>query len=239
MLAGAGRPDARLTVLYLRPDLVRRPRASCEVLDNPPLLRALVDHLVRLESLPSNRAGRRLASVLVDQIDGARRLELRLPTPQHPRAIHVADLLMSDPSDTLSLVALGHTLSISARTLARHFISDTGVTLGQWRRQFRLTHALTLVARGSRSKMSRSKSVMKVRARLSPRSSARWARRQRNSSRAAYVCRLPDPGCRIPDNELAANVGYATSTGPITRRLACTVALGNGFSWTGLSLGVR
>jgi transcriptional regulator GlxA family with amidase domain len=120
----------------------------CEVFDNPPLLRALVDHLVGLEALPSDRAGRRLAIVLVDQIDAARRVDLRLPTPRHPRAIHVADLLMSDPSDTVSLVALGHTFAVSARTLARHFISDTGVTLGQWRRRFRLTHALTLVASG-------------------------------------------------------------------------------------------
>jgi AraC-like DNA-binding protein len=145
-LEPSGQTEAN--VLYLRSDLVR-PRGLCEVLDNPPLLRALVDHLVRLEALPSDRAGRRLASVLVDQIDAARRIELRLPTPQHPRALHVADLLMSDPSETVSLVALGQTLSISARTLARHFISDTGVTLGQWRRQFRLTHALTLVASGT------------------------------------------------------------------------------------------
>jgi AraC-like DNA-binding protein len=120
----------------------------CEVLDVTPLLQALVDHLVRLESLPPDRAGRRLASVLSDQIDAARRVELRLPAPQHPRAIRVADLLMSDPSDTVTLAALGSTFAISPRTLARQFISDTGLTLGQWRRQFRLTHALTLVASG-------------------------------------------------------------------------------------------
>ena len=60
----------------------------------------------------------------------------------------MAALVMSDPSDTLTLAALAATFAISARTLSRHFLSDTGVTLGQWRRQFRLTHAITLVAAG-------------------------------------------------------------------------------------------
>lgn len=140
--------QAHAHVLYLRPEIVRRPRTMCEVLEVPPLLRALVDHLVGVESLPSDRAGRRLASVLVDQIDTARRVALRLGSPQDPRAIRVAALVMSDPSDTLTLAALAATFAISARTLARHFLSDTGVTFGQWRRQFRLTHAITLVAGG-------------------------------------------------------------------------------------------
>jgi AraC-like DNA-binding protein len=120
----------------------------CDVLGVTPLLRAIVDHLVGLESLPADRAGRRLASVLADQIVVAQRVELRLPAPQNPRAIQVAQLLMADPSDTPSLAALGKELSISARTLARHFIGDTGLTLGGWRRQFRLTHALMLAATG-------------------------------------------------------------------------------------------
>ncbi|MGH9386275.1 MAG: AraC family transcriptional regulator [Vicinamibacterales bacterium] len=145
-LAPSGQTHA--SVLYLKPEVVRNSRTACEVLNVAPLLQAIVDHLVRLESLPADRAGRRLASVLADQIASAAHVELGLPSPQHPRAIRVAELLMADPSDTPSLVALGKGLSVSARTLARQFIGDTGVTLGQWRRQFRLTHALTLVATG-------------------------------------------------------------------------------------------
>jgi AraC-like DNA-binding protein len=135
-------------VLYLKPEVVRSPRTLCDVLELAPLLHAIVVHLIEIESLPSDRAGRRLASVLADRIAAADRVELRLPSPRQPRAIQVARLLMSDPSDTPSLVTLGKELSVSARTLARHFIGDTGVTLGQWRRQFRLTHALQLVATG-------------------------------------------------------------------------------------------
>src|SRR4029453_3096185 len=135
-------------VLYLRTDVVPRAHAMCEVLGTKPLLRAIVDHLVAVESLPSDRAGRRLAGVPADQISAAPRVDLRLASPQHARAIQVAELLMADPSDTLSLTALSKELSVSTRTLARHFVGDTGVTLGQWRQQFRLTHALTLVASG-------------------------------------------------------------------------------------------
>lgn len=136
------------SALYVRADLLRAPHAACTVLSVLPLLRAIVDHLVALESLPADQAGRRLASVLVDQITTARRVNLCLPAPKHPRAVQAAALLIADPSDTVSLAAIGQGLSSSARTLARQFVSDTGVTFGQWRQQFRLTHALMLVARG-------------------------------------------------------------------------------------------
>ncbi len=121
----------------------------CEVFDVAPLLRALVDHLVGLESLPSGsrrpQVGERAQSIRLTRRDESR---CACGSPQDPRAIRVAALVMSDPSDTLTLAALAATFAISARTLARHFLSDTGVTLGQWRRQFRLTHAITLVAAG-------------------------------------------------------------------------------------------
>jgi AraC-like DNA-binding protein len=135
-------------VLYLRPDVVRGMEPACQVLAIPAFLSAIVEHLVGIESLPSDRTGRRLAGVLADQIAAAARIDLRLPSPRHPRATQVSELLMADPSDTPSLEALGQELSVSARTLARHFVADTGLTLGQWRLQFRLTHALTLVASG-------------------------------------------------------------------------------------------
>lgn len=142
--AGAARAD----VLYLRPDVINSRSATCEVIGVSPLLRALVEHLVARESLPVERASRRLAAVLDDLIDSARAIDLRLPSPRHARAIQVAEMLMADPSDTPSLVALSRELAVSARTLARHFVADTGVTLGHWRRQFRLTHAVALVANG-------------------------------------------------------------------------------------------
>ena len=147
---GAIEPSApaHASVLYVRPDIIRRAPTSCEVLRVGALLRAIVDHLVAIESLPADAAGRRLAGVLADQIAAAPAIELRLPSPQHPRAVRVAELLKTDPSDTLSLAELGESFALSARTLARDFLGDTGVTLGQWRRQFRLTHALTLVAAG-------------------------------------------------------------------------------------------
>ncbi len=140
--------QARSAVLYLRPEIVRRSPSICEVLAVPPFLRSIIDHLIQLESLPPDPAGRRLAGVLADQIAMASRVDLRLPSPLHARAIRVSELLIADPSDTLSLATLARELSVSARTLARHFIADTGLTLGQWRLQFRLTHALTLVASG-------------------------------------------------------------------------------------------
>jgi len=141
---------ARLQTVYLRPDVSQRTRSRCVVLQVAPLLEALIDHVVGLETLAADDPpSRRLVGVLLDQIANARELPLRLPVPKHPRARRVAELLTADPSDTPSLVALARELSTSTRTLARLFVGDTGLTLGQWRRQFRLTHALTLMASGS------------------------------------------------------------------------------------------
>lgn len=52
------------------------------------------------------------------------------------------------PPDNSSLAGLGQTIGASARTLSRLLHDELGMTFYQWRTQFRIHHALVLLADG-------------------------------------------------------------------------------------------
>jgi AraC-like DNA-binding protein len=116
----------------------------CRVVAVPPLLRELILHLARVCPLDlSVPAHRRLADVLVDHVVDLPDAPLRLPMPTDPRALAVANALLVDPgrADLADAAA-------SRRTVERHFLVETGLTLGRWRRRARIIEALRRLAEG-------------------------------------------------------------------------------------------
>ena len=103
------------------------------------------DHLHARKSEHPERV--RLRQVLLDQLRAAPQQPHHLPTPTEPLLQHVADIFHADPSDNRTLAQLGLQVGASDRTLSRLFHSDLGMTFPQWRTQFRLHHALILLAR--------------------------------------------------------------------------------------------
>lgn len=73
---------------------------------------------------------------------------IEVQAPSDPRARRVADALVADPADNRTLTAFGRAVGASARTLARVFLAETGITFGQWRTRVRLHAALTDLAEG-------------------------------------------------------------------------------------------
>ena len=53
--------------------------------------------------------------------------------PSDERARDVAEALLADPADPRTLHDWGHAVGASSRTLARAFLSDTGLSFGRWR----------------------------------------------------------------------------------------------------------
>ncbi|MEU7872517.1 helix-turn-helix transcriptional regulator [Dactylosporangium sp. NPDC049140] len=90
----------------------------------------------------------RLHRVLVDELQEADELALRLPEPRDDRLRAVARILYDDPADNAALAALGRTAGASARTLSRLFHDELGMTFYEWRTQLRIFHALVLLADG-------------------------------------------------------------------------------------------
>ena len=78
-------------------------------------------------------------------------LPLRIATidvrpPTYPRARDVSDALLADPADSRTLHEWGRTVGASGRTLARAFISVTGLSFGRWRTLVRLQASLPYLA---------------------------------------------------------------------------------------------
>ncbi len=73
-------------------------------------------------------------------------IDLRLPDDD--RARQVALGLLDDPADKRTLPEWGREVGASARTLARGFVTGTGLPFGRWRTLLRLQAALPALAAG-------------------------------------------------------------------------------------------
>jgi AraC-like DNA-binding protein len=71
---------------------------------------------------------------------------LHLPLPRDPRARQIAASIMSDPA--LSVDDCLRNVNASRRTLERRFKTETGMSLGQWRRRARILAAVAMLAQG-------------------------------------------------------------------------------------------
>ena len=141
--------EVRMRSLFVTAEAARDMPGACCVVTVSPLLRALIIEAVETPKLydPDGPDGR-LMAVILDQL---RRLEptpLYLPLPTDPRLRRITDLLTADPGERDGLDAWAKKAGASARTLARLFVKETGLTFGAWRQQARLLKALEWLAEG-------------------------------------------------------------------------------------------
>jgi AraC-like DNA-binding protein len=87
--------------------------------------------------------------VALDQLRRVDQLPLRLPALADDRLRAIAAFLRADPADDRTLAQFGTVVGASERTLSRLFRQDAGMSFPQWRTQFRLQHALMLLADGT------------------------------------------------------------------------------------------
>lgn len=110
------------------------------------LARELLLYLGTAEPEPPAR--RRAEEVLFDQLTAVPATAITVPMPRDPRALDVARAMIADPADPAALETWGRRVGAAARTLARLFVAETGMTFGRWRNQLRLRAALPLLAQG-------------------------------------------------------------------------------------------
>jgi AraC-like DNA-binding protein/quercetin dioxygenase-like cupin family protein len=140
-----------MKTLYLAPRLARSLPRDCSVLHVSPLLATLVVHACELGSLDRRSPTEaHLVAVIIDQLEAAAHLPLQLPAPRDPRAQRLVEILLASPGDERSLAELSSHVGASKRTLERVFRSETGMTLGRWRQQLRMHHAMRLIAHGEK-----------------------------------------------------------------------------------------
>lgn len=139
-----------MRTLYLRPGTAATLPRECCVVNVPPLLKDLILHACELRSLRrANRRQRHVIDIVVDQLEAIQTVPLRLPNPSDGRAQRVAQLLRANPGGRRPLDHFCRLAGASKRNMERLFLKDVGMSLGRWRQQSRLTHALQLLAQGA------------------------------------------------------------------------------------------
>jgi AraC-like DNA-binding protein len=140
---------ASLRTLYLRPDIPGlAPRST--VITVSPLLRELLLRAVDERMLDErDRTHLALAHLIVHECSPAATPPLDLPLPCSARLRKVAEHLASRPSDPATHAALARRFGIGVRTLERAFVTETGLSLGQWRRHARFMEALRQLGAGA------------------------------------------------------------------------------------------
>jgi AraC-like DNA-binding protein len=123
--------------------------AECRVISVTPLLRELILRVAELSALDSRVPNaNHLMHTLLDELDAAPVKPLALPLPTDPRALSVAQHVLSDSTNAETLDALGRRSGASRRTLERLFREETGLSFGLWRQKARMLESIRLLAEG-------------------------------------------------------------------------------------------
>jgi AraC-like DNA-binding protein len=131
--------------------MVKQLGRQCRVLNVSLLMRELLLEACRIGSLSRRKPEQeRLIGIILDQLEVAPSVPLRVPMPLDVRALKIAAILRNDPADRRPLSALCSVCGASKRTIERLFREETGITFGRWRQQMSLVHAIRLLAEGNK-----------------------------------------------------------------------------------------
>jgi AraC-like DNA-binding protein len=144
------RGNLEMRTLYLAPDIDPDLPGKPTVLEVSHLLTSLILALID-EPLIYDQSGRggALATLILSEITRAKRLALGVPMPRDPRLGRICAALLADPSSRLTLDAWSQSAGASARTLARLFEREVGMSFGVWRQRVRLHNAIEDIAAGA------------------------------------------------------------------------------------------
>jgi len=110
------------------------------------LLREAVLRAANWPAGAPDAAAERIAGVILDEIRSLPADALGLPLPRDPRLLRIAQTLIEDPANERDLEAWAQWAAVSARTLSRRFVVETGFTFTAWRQRARLLKALEMLA---------------------------------------------------------------------------------------------
>lgn len=137
---------ATMYCAYLRTGIERSDFTVPLQVEMTDLLRGLLRHLA--EDL-DEAAGLRGRAVLIDSLESSCVSESPLRYPAHPAARLIAERIVTEPGRRESLEDAARAQGLSARTIRRIFLVETGKTFQQWSAAARLSGSLELVKEGA------------------------------------------------------------------------------------------
>lgn len=123
--------------------------ASCQVVQISPLLRELIISALTLsEDYQPGSRDERIYELILDEIRVMPELPFHLPEPTSTNLTQLCHQVRMRPGENWALELAAERLSISSRTLSRHFKRETGLQFSDWVRRARLMAALARLAQG-------------------------------------------------------------------------------------------
>ena len=122
---------------------------TCTVFSVSALLRALIvelDEISQREEV-ENYIGQ-VNNLLVEQLHRLRAQDFHLPWPKSPMLRKLCEALYASPANPRSMDEWGHELGASARTLARRFEKEVGISMREWCHRLRLFLAMEWLCAG-------------------------------------------------------------------------------------------
>jgi AraC-like DNA-binding protein len=130
----------------LRPDSCPINWRACTPVAASALLAELIGYLARPEIGDVPRA--HAEAVLNDLLEPTAMTTIDVRMPVDARAREVAEALADDPADGRTLAEWGRDVGASGRTLARAFLTETGLPFGRWRASVRIRASIVARAGG-------------------------------------------------------------------------------------------
>ncbi|MFY1666462.1 AraC family transcriptional regulator [Pseudomonas sp. Pseu.R1] len=128
----------------------------CQVLPGQPctlmisdILKAILhDFAERDVKVPESERDRRLAQVLLDQLQSAKVQTRYLPYAESGGLHAVMTALQSSPGDNRTLAEWATQVNVSERTLARQCLRELGMSFGDWRQRLRFLSSIQALDKG-------------------------------------------------------------------------------------------
>jgi AraC-like DNA-binding protein len=143
--------EVAMRTLYLKPRVAKGLPRDCCVINVSTLLKELILYACTLGALKQTvKWQEHLIAVILHQLQAVRMVPLQLPHLSDPRAVRIAQILLTDPADERTLTQLCRVIGASKRSIERLFQKEIGMTFGKWRQQLRLMHGMRLLAEGAK-----------------------------------------------------------------------------------------
>jgi AraC-like DNA-binding protein/mannose-6-phosphate isomerase-like protein (cupin superfamily) len=141
--------DVDVLSLYIDPDTVPDFPSRCRLMRTSPLLRALMDEVVRLPVLydEDGRDGL-LVDLLLAEIGRMPTASLHVPIPEDFRLSGICEAFLADTSSDRTLDDWAALAGVSRRTFTRLFRRETGMSFAAWQQKVRLLEALARLGGG-------------------------------------------------------------------------------------------
>lgn len=140
--------NGQVCFLFVEPGAASLPDRCCTLALSPLILELILHLSGQVQDYPAHSRIARLANVLLEELELAPTEQLYLPLPASTQLRTIARALAQEPSNRATMASWARHVAMSERSLARLIKSETGLTFGQWRKQWQIIVALQSLAEG-------------------------------------------------------------------------------------------